>query len=114
MRAKFLLATAGLVLALTSSLASADTLGASELKKLAPGRYSVDIMGGMISMIVTLYPNGRVAGTAKGQSDNGTWSVRGQQMCISWSKWLNGSSHCSSLDKQGGTFKGSSITIKHI
>ena len=65
-------------------------------------------------MVVTLYPNGRMAGTAKGQNDSGTWSVRGQQMCVSWSKWLGGSSHCSSLDKQGGTLQGSSFTIKHI
>ena len=113
MRAK-ILATAGLVLALTSSIASADTLSATELKKLAPGRYSVDIMGGMISMIVTLYPNGRVAGVNKGDKDNGTWQIRGQQMCIAWSKWLGGSNHCSSLDSQGDKLQGSSFTIKHI
>lgn len=114
MRAKTFLATAGLVLALTSSIASADTMSATELKKMAPGRYTVDIMGGMVSMVVTLYPNGRMAGTSKGQNDTGIWSVRGQQMCVSWSKWLAGSSHCSSLDKQGSTLKGSSFTIKHI
>ena len=114
MRAKAILATASLVLALTSSIANADTLSATELKKLAPGRYTVDVMGGMISMIVTLYPNGRVAGVSKGEKDQGTWAVRGQQMCISWSKWLNGSSHCSSLNDQGGQLQGAGLTIKHI
>ncbi|MBG1231650.1 hypothetical protein [Aestuariivirga litoralis] len=114
MRTKSFLALACLGLALSTTAASADTLAAKELRALAPGRYNVDIMGGMISMIVTLYPNGRIAGVAKGQKDSGTWQVRGTQMCIAWSKWLGGSNHCSALDDQGDKLRGSSFTIKHI
>jgi hypothetical protein len=113
MRAKSILATAGLVLALSTSFAQADTLSSTELKKLAPGSYNVNVMG-LVSMVITLYPNGRVSGLAKGEKDQGTWQVKGEQMCIGFSKWLGGSMHCSPLDNQGNKLKGNGLTIQHI
>jgi hypothetical protein len=109
---KFTMATVALLLSLSSTSFAGDTLGASELKQLTPGRFLVSVYG--TNMTVTLRPNGSVIGAAKGESDSGHWNLMGNRICIGWNKWLGGKTRCSSLVSQVGYYQGSGFTFKRI
>jgi hypothetical protein len=91
----------------------AETLSAQDIRRLAPGQYAVNVMG-LVSMTVTLRPNGSIFGIAKGERDRGRWSVQGQRLCIAWNKWLNGATKCSSLRGGKGRYSGSGLSFSRI
>ena len=96
------------------TLANAGTtLEPAQLKNLIPGRYKVTLMG-VSNMTVLLRSNGTILGSAKGTIDNGHWTLSGNKICIGWSKWLSGSTRCSSLLRAAGYYQGSGFTMKPI
>lgn len=98
---------------LSSSALAGDALSPSELRKLAPGRYAVNVMG-LVSMTVSMRPNGVITGHAKGEKDQGFWTVQGQKLCIAWSKWNNGKTSCAALRGGGGAYQGGGLSIRRI
>lgn len=90
-----------------------DALSANELRKLAPGRYAVNVMG-LVNMTVSMSPNGIIIGHAKGEKDSGVWRVRGQQLCIAWNKWNRGKTSCASLKGDNGSYQGGGLSIRRI
>ena len=105
--------TAGLIFIQLPSAIAGVSLGAAQLKNLAPGRYNVTLMG-VSNMTVTLRSNGTVSGSAKGAIDSGHWKLSGNEICIAWNKWLGGHAQCSRLTSEAGYYQGSGFTITPI
>ena len=105
--------SAGLIFTQLPSADAGVPLGAAQLKNLAPGRYNVTLMG-ISNMTVTLRSNGTVSGVAKGATDNGSWELSGNEICIAWNKWLGGHARCSGLTSEAGYYQGSGFTITPI
>ena len=110
---KSFIAAAATIVALSSPSLAGDPLKANDIRNLLPGRFQVSVMGGT-TMTIALRSNGGVSGTAKGESDNGHWTLSGAQLCIVFDKWLSGQTHCSSLISQVGYYQGSGFTFRPI
>jgi hypothetical protein len=108
------LATALVLCVLSTVTLAADTLSAQDIRKLAPGRYAVSLLG-LVNMTVAMRPNGAIVGhTKEGKRDTGVWSVQGQKLCVSWSKWLNGQRKCTSLRGDKGSYSGGGMSMRRI
>lgn len=105
------LAAAALAFTLLATPTMADPLKPNEVTKLFPGSYVVRIFN-MFDLNVTMRANGTIVGKAKGRSDKGTWSVAGNQLCISWSTWTKGRNNCSPLRREDGLIKGKGFYFK--
>jgi hypothetical protein len=107
-------AAALLLSALSFSALADDTLSGQDLRKLAPGRYAVNLMG-VVSMTVSLKPNGTLsATTSKGKRDTGQWSVQGERLCVAWDSWLNGKRRCTALSGSDGQYSGGGMWMRRI
>jgi hypothetical protein len=113
MHLKSILAAAALLLTVIQPSFAGSSLSATELKRLAPGRYYVTLYNA-VSMTVILKPNGTVSGASKTERDSGIWRLSGNQLCIGWNKWLGGQTRCSGLTSEGGYYRGSGFTFKRI
>lgn len=113
MKLKTPFAAALVLCAMLSPAFAGEKLNQSELKRLAPGRYAVNVMG-LVNMTVTLRPNGGIVGQAKDTKDTGSWFVQGEKFCIAWNKWLNGSARCTSLTGNNGSYSGGGLSIRKI
>ncbi len=98
---------------LSTAALAGDALSPNELRKLAPGRYAVNVMG-LVSMTVSMRPNGVITGQAKGEKDRGFWHVQGQKLCIAWSKWNSGKTSCAALKGGDGAYQGGGLSIRRI
>ena len=110
---KSALAAAAILISACSGAIAGDTLNASDIRSLLPGRFQVTVMGA-VNMTVALRANGTVLGTSKGESDTGHWTVNGSRLCIAFNKWLGGQQRCSPLISQAGYYEGSGFTFRPI
>ena len=110
---KSALAAAAILTTSCSGAFAGDTLNASDIKSLLPGRFQVTVMGA-VNMTIAMRANGTVLGTSKGQSDTGHWTVNGSRLCIAFNKWLGGQQRCSPLVSQAGYYEGSGFTFRPI
>jgi hypothetical protein len=110
---KSAMAAAAIFFASCSSSHAGDTLNASDIRNLLPGRFQVTVMGA-INMTVAFRANGTVVGTAKGESDTGHWTLNGSRLCVAFNKWLGGQMRCSPLISQAGYYEGSGFTFRPI
>jgi hypothetical protein len=114
MKLKTPLATALLLCALVMPSQAGEQLASNELRKLAPGRYAVNVMG-LVNMTVSLRPNGVITGTtSKGKRDTGFWTVSGSRFCVVWSRWLGAKRRCASLTGSNGTYSGGGLWMTRI
>jgi hypothetical protein len=105
---------AALALALCAAPAlAAEKLSAQELKKLAPGRYAVNVMG-IVNLTVSMRPNGTLTGVNGKDKDRGVWSVRGEKLCVAWNDWLGGKQRCAALKGQNGSYSGGGLWLRKI
>ncbi len=108
------LITALLLCALTVPSFADESLGTQDLRKLAPGRYSVSVMG-LVNMTVSLRSNGVITGvTSKGKRDSGIWVVKGNSFCVAWNRWLGGKRRCANLSGGNGTYSGGGLWLQRI
>ncbi len=112
-RFMILMMMAGMIITQIPSAIAGIPLGPAQLKSLAPGRYKVTLMG-VSNMTVTFRSNGTIFGAAAGKIDNGHWNLSGNEICIAWNTWLNGSVHCSDLISEAGYYQGRGFTIMPI
>jgi hypothetical protein len=105
----------GLILCTLSFPALAgEALKSQDLRRLAPGRYAVTVMG-LVNMTVSLRPNGVITGvTSKGKRDTGHWQVKGNSFCVAWNRWLNGKRRCANLSGGNGTYSGGGLWLQRI
>lgn len=101
------------VCALSTATLADDALSPTELRKLAPGRYAVNVMG-LVNMTVSMRPNGVITGQAKGEKDRGFWTVQGQKLCIAWNKWNDGKMRCAAISGDNGAYTGGGLSIRKI
>jgi hypothetical protein len=114
MKMKTPFAAALMLLAVCTPAFSGDSLSSQDLRKLAPGRYAVSLLG-LVNMTVSMRPNGQIVGqTSKGKRDTGVWSVQGQRLCVSWSKWLDGKRRCTGLSGGNGNYSGGGMSLRRI
>ena len=105
---------AALLLCAFSMPVLADSLSAQDLRKLAPGRYAVSVMG-LVNMTVSMRPNGRIHGTtSEGKRDTGSWTIQGERLCVAWNKWLGGTRRCATLKGGNGSYSGGGLYLRRI
>jgi hypothetical protein len=99
---------AGVVLASASANAG-ETLKSHEIKKFVPGAASATIMGSRVS--IHMARSGRLSAKWDGERDTGTWRVNGDQLCIKFSKWMNGATRCSGVTRAGNSYRVAGVTF---
>lgn len=114
MKLKKPLVAALMLFALSTSAFSGESLSGQDLRKLAPGRYAVSVLG-LVNMTVSMRPNGMIVGqTSKGKRDTGMWSVQGERLCVSWTRWLNAKRRCTVLKGGNGNYSGGGMSLQRI
>lgn len=113
MKSVQIIAAAFVALAIVNPALAGGALSPQEIKKLAPGRYAVNVMG-LVSMTVSMRANGAIVGEAKGKRDTGVWSVQGQRLCVAWTKWYSGKQRCVKLSGGNGAFQGGGLSMRRI
>src|SRR5688572_19236901 len=78
-----------------------EQLSERELKQLFPGRFQAIVQGALV-VSITASRDGSLLGEFMSMSDNGRWSIRSGQLCIRFSKWLNGRTSCAAVVEQAG------------
>ncbi len=106
-------AAAIVTLALVNPALAGGALSPQEIKKLAPGRYAVNVMG-LINMTVSMRANGVILGEAKGKRDKGVWMVQGQKLCVAWNSWNSGKRRCVKLSGSNGAYQGGGLSMRRI
>jgi len=112
-RLKTGIAALTLFFALGNGAFAGGQLGPAELKRLVPGRYLVTLSNA-VNLTVVMRANGTVSGSTKSDADSGHWVLDGSRLCIGFTKWLGGNTHCSSLVSQAGYYQGSGFIFRPI
>jgi hypothetical protein len=107
------LAAALLALTLINPAMAGGPLSPQDIKNLAPGRYAVNVMG-LVSLTVSMRPNGVIVGEAKGKRDSGVWLVQGQKLCVAWNNWYSGKRRCVKLSGSNGAYQGGGLSMRRI
>ena len=106
-------AAALLFCACLTPVLAGDVLSPSDIKKLAPGRYAVNVMG-LVNMTVSLRSNGVITGEAKGERDRGVWMIAGAKFCVVWNNWASGKRRCATLSGGNGSYQGGGLSLRRI
>jgi hypothetical protein len=83
--------------------ASAGYLSNGELRALFPGRY-VAVWKERINLTLIATANGMLAGGTWFRKDTGSWRVRGNELCITFSGWKK--TRCGPVRKDGAWYLG--------
>ena len=99
-----------LIIAATVATAHAEpaALHGDALRQLAAGR-TVHLHSPYGVLPVSFNANGTLSGSASGTlaaylgstSDRGRWSVKGNRICQTFSKWFDGATHCLQVRQDG-------------
>jgi hypothetical protein len=89
----------------------AESMSGSDISRLFPGRYQVEIFG-RFDLRVNMHANGTITGVAGKYSDTGRWSVENSKLCIAWNTWTKGKKGCSALRKNGAWVSGRGFRFK--
>ncbi len=98
-------ASAALAIACFLAPAHADeaSLNAASIQQLFPGYYQAEVQGGY-TLLIYAKSSGRLEGKAFGREDRGTWTIVGNQLCVSWRSWTKGQSKCGEIVRTGGWY----------
>jgi hypothetical protein len=80
--------------------AQARQLNQEAIRALFPGTFDVSYKH-KTNFVVTARANGSLSGRLAGITDQGTWSVRGQKLCIAFSMWHEGRTKCKDVFLEG-------------
>jgi len=75
------------------------SLNEAQLKSLLVGNTQVGLEKGK-NWINTYNPDGTLIGSYGSNSDNGTYTIKGNQMCRKWNKWRKGTTACWTMQKR--------------
>lgn len=96
------LAISAAAFAVTSGAAVAGNLDANSIRKLFPGEFEAVVQGYRIH--ISGSAGGRLVGQAYGQQDRGRWHLKGNTLCVTWSKWASGKATCGKISQKSGWF----------
>ena len=77
----------------------APSLNETQVKQLLVGHTQVGLDKGK-NWTNTYNPDGTLSGTYNTDSDTGTYTIKGNQICRQWSKWRKGTSACWTIQKR--------------
>ena len=106
----FLAVSAALVVAAVPA-AEGTQLNQQAVRGLFPGTFDVSFKH-KTYFVVTAHSNGTMTGRMAGISDQGTWSVRGQKLCIAFSRWNDGRTKCKDVFLEGGWIRSGTFFFK--
>jgi hypothetical protein len=92
-------------------LAQARQLNQEAIRALFPGTFDVSFKH-KTYFVVTARANGSLSGRMAGITDQGTWSVRGQKLCIAFSKWNDGRTKCKDVFLEGDWIRSGTFFFK--
>ena len=93
--------------------AEANAVSEQELQDLFPGQFKV-VVRGVLRLYISARHDGSLLAKQIGKSDTGTWEIRADQLCIKFSKWLNGRTRCSRVIAASGWYKTTDVAFKKI
>lgn len=96
-------AAMGMLCLASSAQAGDQSLSAASIQGLFPGYYKAEVMGGY-TLLIAAKSNGRLEGRAFGNEDKGKWTVVGDRLCVSWSRWTDGKTKCGDIVKSGSWY----------
>lgn len=82
-----------------------QTLSAGELKELFPGQFTA-VWKDKQTLQIDAGRNGDVHGSTGVLSSSGRWSVRGNELCLSFGMWTGKDVRCGPVIKDGGWYLG--------
>ena len=100
MKGLLTLVVAGVLTIGAAPLAQAKQLNQDAIRALFPGTFDVSYKH-KTYFVVTAHANGSLTGRLAGIADQGSWSVRGQKLCIAFSKWHEGRTKCKDVFLEG-------------
>ena len=92
---------------------ASEQLSERELRQLFPGRFQA-IVQGVLVVSITARRDGSLLGEFMSKSDTGKWSIRSGQLCIRFSKWLNGRTSCAAVVEQAGWYQSSEVKFREV
>jgi len=96
-------AAMGMLCLASSAQAGDQSLSATTIQGLFPGYYKAEVMGGY-TLLIAAKSNGRLQGKAFGHEDRGRWTVVGDRLCVSWTRWTDGKTKCGDIVKSGSWY----------
>jgi hypothetical protein len=90
---------------------ASEQLSERELKQLFPGHFQAIVQGALV-VSITARRDGSLLGEFMSKSDTGQWSIRSGQLCIRFSRWLNGRTSCAAVVEQAGWYQASDIKFR--
>jgi hypothetical protein len=82
-----------------------------ELQLLFPGEFHV-VVNGLLDVQVTASEDGSLFARQTGKSDSGRWEIRSGQLCITFSKWLENTTHCADVIEDGAWYRTSNLAFQ--
>ena len=107
----------GIMLAVSFAIGSAVTAKAGErlsghdLNQLFPGEFQAVVQGKM-AIGITAQEDGVLVAHFLGVWDSGHWAVRGERLCIQFSKWLDSRTICSAVVEDQGWYKTTDVAFR--
>jgi len=101
-----LLAVLSLVAGLAAPIGAAQagsSLSSGELKSLFPGKFEA-VWKDKTKLTLDASNGGKLVGSVGIVSGNGSWSIKGNQLCITFSRWENDKSRCGPVVYSGGWY----------
>ena len=93
---------AGLAFPLAGAQAG-DTLSSGELKSLFPGKFEA-VWKDKTRLTLDASGGGKLVGNAGIVSGKGTWSIKGNQLCIYFNRWKGDDMRCGRVVQSGGWY----------
>jgi hypothetical protein len=94
--------------------ASADErpqMSQNDLRGLFPGEFHV-VVNGFLEVQVIAKEDGSLFARQTDKSDSGSWEIRSGQLCITFSKWLKGATHCADVIEDGGWYRTANLAFR--
>lgn len=101
MRNLFVAAALCVGLGAAAANAHGGYLSASQLHRLFPGHFEA-VWKGMLTLDLRASADGRLAGSSWFTSGKGTWSLKGNILCITFGGWKK--AKCGPVKKEGGWY----------
>jgi hypothetical protein len=111
MKAVLFLAVSSALFVNAVPLANAKQLNHEAIRALFPGTFDVSFKH-KTYFVVTARADGTLTGRMAGITDQGTWSLRGQKLCIAFRRWNEGRTKCKDVFLEGGWVRSGTFFFK--
>jgi hypothetical protein len=88
-----------------------EQLSRRELQQLFPGRFQAIVHGALV-VSITARRDGSLLAEFMSRADTGHWSIRSGNLCIRFSKWLNGRTSCSTVVEEAGWYRSGDVMFR--